>query len=104
MRRSNVIVILLAAATAFAMFVVSYRVKGLEDELAAVVQARATSERSIHVLRAEWTYLTRPERLSELALRNLVLAPAVPRQVVAFETVPSAAFAAAAQDAGEVQP
>ncbi|MGH6718038.1 MAG: cell division protein FtsL [Alphaproteobacteria bacterium] len=100
MRRANVIVILLAAATAFAMFVVSYRVKEIEDELAAVGHARATSARLAHVLRADWTYLTRPERLSDLAARNLSLAPAAPSQVVAFDGVPDAgAFVASGRDA-----
>ena len=89
MRRTNPIVIALAAATAFAMFVVSYRVKALEDEIGAVTQARVASERSAHVLRAEWTFLTDPERLADLARRNLALGPAAPQQLVAYDAVPA---------------
>lgn len=100
MTRSNLIVIVLAAVTAFAMFAVSYRVKDLEDELASVERSRVLAERSIHVLNAEWSFLTRPDRLTDLARRHLALAPVAAGQVVAFDAIPRpGALAAAVPDA-----
>ena len=105
MIRSNLIVIVLAAVTAFALFAVSYRVKDLEDELAAVERSRVLAERSIHVLRAEWSFLTRPDRLSELARRHLALAPVAVGQIVALDAIPgSNALVAAGSGAAEAAP
>jgi hypothetical protein len=99
MIRTNVIMVILAALTAFLMFAVSYRVKALEEELVAIERARVESDRTIHVLRAEWSFLTRPDRLSELVSRHLELGAVGAGQAVAFDAVPALAALAAA-DAG----
>lgn len=99
MNRSNIIMVALAAMTAFLMFAVSYRVKALEEEHAAVEHARAESQRAIHVLRAEWSFLTSPARLSDLAARHLELGAVAADQIVAFDAVPGAAALAATEPA-----
>ena len=41
------------------------------------------------VLRAEWSYLNRPDRLSELASRHLALGPVAPVQVGDIAALPA---------------
>lgn len=96
---TNAIMAILAALTAFLMFAVSYRVKGLEEDLVAVERARVESESTIYVLRAEWSFLTRPDRLSDLVSRHLELGAVGVGQAVAFDAVPTLA-ALAAGDVG----
>lgn len=103
MNGSNLVWLTLVAVTAFALFAASYRVKGLEDELAAVERERAVAERSIHVLRAEWSFLTRPDRLAELAGRHLAIRPIAPAQVVAFDAVPGSAALAGPELAAVIE-
>jgi hypothetical protein len=63
-----------------ALFLVAYEVEDREEELLALRhQIRETSE-SIHVLRAEWSYLNDPTRLERLADEHLGLAPIKPEQ------------------------
>jgi cell division protein FtsL len=99
MNRSNLIMVTLAALTAFLMFAVSYRVKELEHQLASVEQERAEAQRAIHVLRAEWSFLVRPDRLSGLAARHLDLRAVGVGQVVAWDAVPATAALAASDPA-----
>ncbi|WP_413206171.1 hypothetical protein [Rhodospirillum sp. A1_3_36] len=63
-----------------ALFLVAYEVEDREEELLALRhEIRETSE-SIHVLRAEWSYLNDPTRLERLADEHLGLAPIKPEQ------------------------
>lgn len=82
---------------AIAMFLIVYRVKGLETELASLNQEALAHEEAIHVLKAEWGFLNRPERLAELAERYLALEPVSAAQLTAAKLLdePPAAVAAA---------
>jgi hypothetical protein len=73
--------LLLAASTGFAMFMVKYTVQNLEDELVRVRKQTVAEQREIRVLNAEWSYLTQPERLSELNRQFLNLVPITIRQL-----------------------
>lgn len=80
--------VVLIGGLAFGLFQVKHAVQRLEDELATLNRDLLASEEATHVLRAEWAYLNRPERLAELAGRHLDLAPATPRQVGGVDTLP----------------
>lgn len=88
MTRSGIIWCVLALAAAVAAFTVKYQVRDLEDELAATQAAIADGREEIHVLKAEWSYLNRPERLAALADRYLELSPMGPAQMGSLIDVP----------------
>ena len=73
-----------------ALLLVSYQVKDLENELAALDRAALAQQEEIHVLKAEWSFLNRPERLARLAARHLDLGPVTPTQFINFSYQPIA--------------
>jgi hypothetical protein len=73
--------LVLVSATGFAMFAVKYEVQALDDDFARTKKTIAAEEHEIHVLDAEWAYLTRPEILEEMNRRYLSLGPITTRQL-----------------------
>ncbi len=71
------------------LFQIKLAVQDLEERLATLDRALLESETAIHVLRAEWAYLNRPERLARLAARHLDLEPLAADQIVAVERLPA---------------
>jgi len=100
-RNGTVVWLTLAGLSALALFPITYKVKALEEQLAQINSAHARSQEAIRVLRAEWAYLTRPERLADLADRHLDLAPMTGGQIASFDAVPQPVDLAAA---GPVDP
>mgnify|MGYP001178871601 FL=1 len=78
----------LPAIVTIALLLVSYQVQSLENELKTLERAAIAQQEEIHVLRAEWSFLNRPERLARLAGRHLELAPVTPSQMSSFTLVP----------------
>jgi len=72
---------LLAGATTV-LFQVSYEVQALNEELDDFNREIVAEQEAIRVLRAEWSFLNRPERLRELALAYLDLEPTAVGQLV----------------------
>lgn len=64
------------------LFLVKHEVQDLEEKLARYDEDIAKDREAIHVLRAEWAYLTQPDRLSKLAQRHLGLKPPAAGQIV----------------------
>ncbi|MFQ5958989.1 MAG: hypothetical protein ACE5LF_06430 [Alphaproteobacteria bacterium] len=85
---STLLWVALIGAMAFGLFQVKYAVQRLEDELARLNRELLASEEAVHVLRAEWSYLNRPERLATLAARHLALAPMTAQQIGGVEALP----------------
>jgi hypothetical protein len=56
----------LACAAGFALFNVTFKVEKLEAELGELNRQILADQQSIHILKAEWSYLDRPERLELL--------------------------------------
>jgi cell division protein FtsL len=73
--RGGAIWMVLALISAVAAFTLKYEVRDLAEQLASLEHQISESRETSHVLRAEWSYLSRPERLAELAERHLDLAP-----------------------------
>ena len=59
--------VLLIIVAGYAMLRVGMEVEGLEDRLSDLNRQAMQEQEATHVLRAEWSYLNRPERLSELS-------------------------------------
>lgn len=72
-RVSTVICLILFAASAFGLYLVKYQVQDLQGELAKRKAELASEREAIHLLNAEWAYLTRPERLEALQKKHLSL-------------------------------
>ncbi len=72
-RVSTVICLILFAASAFGLYLVKYQVQDLQAELASKRAELASEREAIHLLNAEWAYLTRPERLESLQKKHLSL-------------------------------
>lgn len=88
MRLSNMMWVLVAACAALLLYSVKYRVQAMDEEI-AVLQARIAEERAaIHVLHAEWAYLTRPERVRKLAQAHLDMEPARGQQMLELADLP----------------
>ncbi|WP_051013914.1 cell division protein FtsL [Pararhodospirillum photometricum] len=70
------------------LFLVANEVGAREKELARLyADIRRTTE-SLHVLRAEWSYLNDPSRLERLASTHLGLEPVRPEQYVSVNQLP----------------
>jgi hypothetical protein len=80
--------ILAGGAVAGFVFQMSNEVADLEKELTAVERDILGQQRALHVLRAEWSYLNRPERLSELSQKHLSLAPVPAERVIGISDLP----------------
>jgi hypothetical protein len=77
------------------MFQVIYEVMRQEQTLAGLNKQIADDREQIRVLDAEWSYLTRPSRLEELAGRFLHLSPMNAAQIGALDALPERPAAAA---------
>jgi cell division protein FtsL len=76
------------AIAALGLFHVKYEVQRLEKDLSQEQQLILEHREAIHVLKAEWSFLNQPTRISELAVRHLGLAPMIGEQVVQLEVLP----------------
>lgn len=86
--RATVFWSLLAALVGFGLFHVKYQVQKLEDRLAQINRDIVREQEQIHVLRAEWTYLNRPERIEQLAKKYLDLAAPKASQIGSIAQLP----------------
>jgi cell division protein FtsL len=78
--------VLIAVASAFVLYAVSYETRRLEQQVSAQARTIEKTRLDIAVLKAERAYLARPERIEEMA-RKIGLAPIEPRQ---YEPLPEA--------------
>ena len=73
----------------YAMFHMSFEVEKLELQLSDLNRKALNEQEAIHVLRAEWSYLNRPDRLSELSRELLPnLQPPTIRQIMSVGQIP----------------
>jgi hypothetical protein len=86
--RATWIWLLLALVIGCGLFQLKYRVQELEQKLAQTNRDILTNEEAIHVLKADWSYLNRPEKIDPLARRFLDLGPFSGKQYVSFADLP----------------
>lgn len=86
-RQATALCLLLAVALAAVLLTVTHRVQGLEEELGGLRTSLVAEQQHIHVLQAEFTFLSEPERLRRLAGAHLGLVPIEPGQLASFATL-----------------
>ncbi len=83
--------VMMIVAAAFGLYQVKYRVHTIRTQIADVQQQIENERENLHVVAAEWTYLTRPDRLKRLSSNYTNLQPLSSKQVVAsIEAIPFA--------------
>lgn len=89
-RLSSILWIVLLVAGAVGLYMVKYKVQSVKAEVALAEKQLSEEKRNIHVLNAEWTYLTRPERIKVLSAKYLDIKPMQGQQIVEFSSLPQA--------------
>jgi hypothetical protein len=74
--------LILLASSVFGLFQVKFKVQQLHREVTELREQVAYEKDTIHVLKAEWSYLNHPERLSRLSKKFLELGEVKSEQVV----------------------
>ncbi len=87
-RLSLPIWLLVIVVAGFCMFEVKFAVQELEARLIGANRQIQEDEDALRVLKAEWSYLNEPDRLADLNLRHLGLAPVSARQMVGLADLP----------------
>ena len=90
MRIATVLWAVLAAIAGTSLFMLKYEVQAQEQRLSVLHKDIAETEESIHVLKAEWSYLNEPLRLREETERNLGMHPLKPGQIASIDSLPMA--------------
>src|SRR5690606_6330175 len=70
-KASTLMWVVLTVAVGVSMFLLKYKVQGLEEELVAKQEQIARDRDTIRVLEAEWAYFNDPERLRRLSAEHL---------------------------------
>lgn len=94
--RTTALCVLLAAAGGSALLFVTGEVRERERTMARLQVEIAEAREAAHVLRAEWAYLNRLDRIRELGTTHLGLAPLGADRIVQFDDLPHRPAAPAA--------
>jgi cell division protein FtsL len=78
----------LALLSGVGMFVLKYEVIRQEEELAFIKKDIQKQQSEIHILKAEWSYLTSPERLKKLNEQVTHLKPMKTGQILSLKELP----------------
>lgn len=90
-RLINIFLFVLVLLGAFWLYQVKYEAKLTEDKIASVQKDIAKEKEALLLLKAEWSYLNRPERIQRLAERfskQLELEEMKPYQIGVKEDLP----------------
>ncbi|MBU0726486.1 MAG: energy transducer TonB [Alphaproteobacteria bacterium] len=83
MRQTFLLWIFLIGGAGVALFLLKYEVQEREEQLARLNSQIIRDQEAIQILRAEWSYLNRPDRLADLARRYLDLEPVTAKVLAA---------------------
>lgn len=84
----KIIWILFLALGLFGVYMVKYEVQALKIEVAETEKQLKQEKKNLHILSTEWAFLTRPERLKQLADKYLQVKPMRGQQIVEFASLP----------------
>ncbi len=82
LRLLNVLLVVCVLASGFGLYTLEHRTRSVEREIARVDAGIESEYEFIGLLNAEWSMLTRPQRLEQLARNHLDLGPVLPDQLV----------------------
>jgi len=82
MRLSTVFWLAVVFVAVLGLYKVKYKVHEVKSQVAGLESQLALESQAVHVLEAEWSYLTRPERVRELANQHLKLEPITAAQMM----------------------
>lgn len=99
-RALTAVSVLALGGVAYGMYQLAYEVKRLEDQLIALNRTITQQREAVEVMRAEWSYLTRPDRLQAMVGRHLSLEAVPPHRMVTLSSLPPRPEAAVVEDGG----
>ena len=77
----------LAIITSIGLYRTSDHVQALNRQMEEITNATDATQKNIHVLKAEWGYLSQPSRIAGLTKRHLSLRPTTPQQIATLDSV-----------------
>jgi len=94
MKKSTLFWLVIIFLAASGLYRVKYQVRDIRKETSRLEASIKNEYNSLHVLRAEWAYLNRPDRLQRLSERYLELKPfsaiqMMPEEMVAHLELPT---------------
>jgi hypothetical protein len=89
MRFATLLWVFVAGLMGYGLYQLKHEVIALENDLNRVNRQIVQEQENIHVLKAEWSYVTQPVRLQALAQRFLDLQPMAPKQFARLEALPA---------------
>ena len=101
MRAANFVLFGVMVGLLMLIYQQKHETRQLESRAGELSREIAGQTRALAVLRAEWTYLTRPERLERIAREQLGLKPVAAEQVVPFSEIAARAVRAESEAQSE---
>jgi cell division protein FtsL len=89
LRILNVILVLMVLASAFTIYSLEHQTRRGERRIAELKRGISDEQEMIRLLEAEWSNLTRPRRIEQLAHQHLQLKPLSPLQLVEAKDIDS---------------
>ncbi len=78
------------AALSMVLYLVKYSVQNIQRDVDFARSELAQEKESLHLLKAEWAYLNRPDRLQRLASKHLDLVPLDSKRINDVSVLPAA--------------
>ncbi len=82
LRILNIVLVLMVLAAAFTLYSLEHETRRGERRIAELKRSISDEQEMIRLLEAEWSNLTRPHRIDQLAGQHLDLIPLSPLQLV----------------------
>jgi cell division protein FtsL len=89
LRVTMLIYMAVIAIAGFGVYLVKYTVQDMQRQVAALDKELQQERELLHLLKAEWAYLNRPERLERLASRHLKMVPLEATTLSSVRAIPT---------------